>query len=271
MEDGFKLTREYLFNLVADRFDLIEHHLLYSVDREMVLRVFRDSSKVAHILEREVDNREKYGFESALLFLDEIVSLIRDEDFLLFFNQNVRKAITDRYEKKRIMDIRAFVVVVFRKMAEFHNTLIGKQFAHPWFDNKVDTVFGSLPQTFLSYAYDDKGLTLGLFLYFFVNGGFLYVNWMWSGVNKNSRITKDQLDGELEKSNQFLFLRTLNSELDYYGSSHIRQWCSWEIGNYYTKKDDEKYLLNFYGSKGKQNDLLFTFKPLSGITKGVIY
>lgn len=269
--DGdYKLTREYLFNLVADRFSLIEKHLHFSRDRETVISVFRDSSKVAHVLEREVDKREKLGFDTILSLLGEIVSPIVDDSFHTFLSQSVHKAITDKYEKKDVIDIRAFVVAVFRKMAEFHNSFIDKMFAHPWFKIKNDTTFGSLPQTFLSYSYDDKGLSLGLFLYFLINGGFLYVNWMWSGVNKNSSITKDQLEDVLEHSDQFLFLRTLNSELDYYGRSQIRQWCSWEIGNYYTKKKDEKYIVNFYGSGVKENDLLSTFKSLAGIANGRI-
>ena len=82
-------------------------------------------------------------------------------------------------------------------------------------------------------------------------------------------VTKKQLDNELGRSNQFLFLRTINSELDYYGNSHIRQWCSWEIGNYYTKNPSRKFYINFYGTTLK-NDLLTTFSIFRYVKDGII-
>ena len=93
---------------------------------------------------------------------------------------------------------------------------------------------------------------------------------MWSGVNANSSITKAQLNDELGKSSQLLFLRTLNSELNYYDRPQIRQWCSWEIGNYYTKHKNEKFYVNFYGNSIKTNDILYSFRPLTRVVRGTI-
>ena len=100
---------------------------------------------------------------------------------------------------------------------------------------------------FLSYAYYDKGLTQALFYYFWLRSGFLYVNWMWDGANNHSSATKEKLEDALKDSNQFLFLRTANSELRIRGNNNsIRQWCAWEIGNFYTKHKEEKYYTSFY-------------------------
>lgn len=53
-------------------------------------------------------------------------------------------------------------------------------------------------QTFLSYAYYDKGLTQALFYYFWLRSGFLYVNWMWDGANNYSSATKEKLEDALK-------------------------------------------------------------------------
>lgn len=126
-------------------------------------------------------------------------------------------------------------------------------------------------QTFLSYAYYDKGLTQALFYYFWLRSGFLYVNWMWDGVNNHSSVTKKKLEDALADSNQFLFLRTTNSELRIRGNNNsIRQWCAWEIGNFYTKYKDEKYYTSFYDKTEPRNDILDTFRPMKEVVLGEI-
>ncbi len=127
-------------------------------------------------------------------------------------------------------------------------------------------------QTFLSYAYDDKGVTLALFYYFWKRSGFLYVNWMWDGLNSHSSITKNNLESALSCSEQFLFLRTPNSELRVQGNNNsIRQWCAWEIGNFYTKCGEEKYFTSFYDkAEPRRNDILDTFKPMKEVLNGEI-
>lgn len=128
------------------------------------------------------------------------------------------------------------------------------------------------PQIFLSYAYYDAGLTFALYLYFLAHGAFLYVNWMWAGTYPNSFITKRELNKELSKSVQFLFLRTSTSELRIKGGHSIRQWCSWEIGNYYTINQNEKFFIDFYDQgKPYKNDMLDTFEIMGGIYNGLIY
>lgn len=123
----------------------------------------------------------------------------------------------------------------------------------------------------LSYAYYDKGLTQALFYYFWLRSGFLYVNWMWDGANNHSSATKKKLEYALKDSNQFLFLRTTNSELRIRGNNNsIRQWCAWEIGNFYTKHKEEKYYTSFYDKTEPRNDILDTFRPMREVVLGEI-
>ena len=81
---------------------------------------------------------------------------------------------------------------------------------------------------------------------------------------------KKILDDELNRSNQLLFLRTINSELRIRGNHGIRQWCSWEIGNFYTKHSGEKYYTSFYDTAEPSNDILDTFKPMKEVVNGDI-
>ena len=72
-------------------------------------------------------------------------------------------------------------------------------------------------------------------------------------------------------SNQFLFLRTTNSELRIRGNNNsIRQWCAWEIGNFYTKHKEEKYYTSFYDKTEPRNDILDTFRPMREVVLGEI-
>ena len=101
------------------------------------------------------------------------------------------------------------------------------------------------------------------------NGGFLFVDWMWNGAIADIKILKSKISKEIQSSSQFLFLRTTNSELRIKGNVSIRQWCAWEMGNFYSKNKNEKYLLNFYNGSTK-NTLLNTFKIMDGIAGGKI-
>lgn len=135
----------------------------------------------------------------------------------------------------------------------------------------MEFIRASRKQTFLSYAYYDKGLTQALFYYFWKRSGFLYVNWMWDGVNSLGSTTKKKLDEVLADSAQLLFLRTTNSELKVRGSNNtVRQWCAWEIGNFYTKHKEEKYYTSFYDRTEPRNDMLDTFRPMKDVVGGEI-
>ncbi|MFR7390360.1 MAG: hypothetical protein ACLUTU_16370 [Blautia faecis] len=79
------------------------------------------------------------------------------------------------------------------------------------------------------------------------------------------------MEDALKDSNQFLFPRTTNSELRIRGNNNsIRQWCAWEIGNFYTKHKEEKYYTSFYDKTEPRNDILDTFRPMREVVLGEI-
>lgn len=265
------LTREYLYNLICDNFNLIEEKLSLKQNKQFVIDVFRDSAKFVSFFEKDIASDEDYSFERFNILVNEALKSLSEDSFKSFVEGTLLQRMHERFNNKtKFLSFNAIIVSVFKEIAKYHDKLIGKNFIRPWFERNKDTTVKGRQQTFLSYAYYDKGITLGLYIYFLINDGFLYVNWMWSGVNANSSITKTQLDDELGKSSQLLFLRTLNSELNYYDRPQIRQWCSWEIGNYYTKHKNEKFYVNFYGNSIKTNDILYSFRPLTRVVRGTI-
>lgn len=271
MDDYFDaLTREYLYNFVVEKFQMIEPFLKMKQNKDFVIDTFKNSASFIAYFEKDIDKEEDYSFERFDELMRESMKTIDNDSFKEILNGRILKNIDDKFKSKKNITYKSIVVSVFKEIALYQNRIIEQNFVKIWFDDKQRVNYDQMPQTFLSYAYYDKGISLALYLYFLVHGGFLYVNWMWSGANSDSSITKKQLDLELNKSVQFLFLRTLNSELDYYGSSQIRQWCSWEIGNYYTKNKQKKYYINFYGKRTKTNDILATFNIFKTINKGII-
>lgn len=133
---------------------------------------------------------------------------------------------------------------------------------------------------FLSYAYIDKSYTVGLFYYFLKNGVYLYVDWMHNNKIPSGDVLKNKLSHALKTANQFLFLDTANSQLAMQGNYIIRQWCAWEVGNYYkfniNKDFQRKFYLTIYydgqlAKRKRKNLLLDDFRPLKGINKGLIY
>ncbi len=131
------------------------------------------------------------------------------------------------------------------------------------------------PKTFLSYAYLDKGLTIGLFLYFWLNGGFLFVDWMWTKKSKSAIDIKENISEHMKYCVQFLLLKTINSELLPYGktgSLQIRQWCAWEMGHFYSPfSKDNKFYVSFYRyASTSTNTFTDNLKPMCYIKDGFI-
>jgi len=126
----------------------------------------------------------------------------------------------------------------------------------------------TLPQVFLSHAYDDRLYTYALFEYFYKKGVYLYIDWMHHDKIEDGIILKEELHKELEKSSQLLFLRSLNSELGIQGSQ-IRSWCAWELGEFYAMAGgNEKYLVNLYSTDKYKNVQLHGLKLFANVTNG---
>ena len=132
------------------------------------------------------------------------------------------------------------------------------------------------PQVFLSYASEDRLYTLCLYIYMSFQGINLYVDWLFSDFKENGVYIKHHLFRALMNSEQFLFLRSLNSELQIKGSHNIKGWCSWEMGNYYNIKKREKYYIELYSRpetkrKTEGSLQLDGFKKVSRIESGRLH
>ncbi len=128
-------------------------------------------------------------------------------------------------------------------------------------------------QVFLSHAYDDKLYAWALFEHFYSHGIYLYVDWMHHKKMVDGIKLKADLQKELDGSEQLLFLRTINSELDIQGKQMLRSWCAWELGNFYKNKRDEKYMINLYSVESYKNNYsiqLHGLKLYTGISGGLL-
>lgn len=126
-----------------------------------------------------------------------------------------------------------------------------------------------LNQVFLSYAYEDRLYTLCLYFYMLYHGVKLYVDWLFCPKLPNGEDIKKNLSIELEKSVQFLFLRSVNSELKIRGGNTIRGWCSWELGRFYnlnSKESSNKYYLELYSRSDSKKALKGSLQ-LDGLRK----
>ncbi len=232
-----------------------------------------------------------YALRESAIFLAEIEKITGTErqyfDFIEIYrsiskntNQELMFYVSSAYqkrlemnEKKREKDKDSFdemFSAILSAVIKYQNKVIDRNYLFE--ENKREqftTDNSEIVRTFLSYAYDDKGLSLSLFVYFLLNGGFLYVDWMWNSKADNCAVLKNKLDEELDNSNQLLFLRTAASELKIRGNHTVRQWCSWEIGNYYTKNKHNKYVLAFYDD-ANDNFFLKSFKVMTRVVNGVI-
>lgn len=133
-------------------------------------------------------------------------------------------------------------------------------------------------QVFLSHAFADRLYTLGLFLYFYDQNVYLYIDWMSQDENSKTVALKKNLTQEIKNSNQLLFLRTLNSELLLQGGKkHIREWCAWEIGTFDYKingLDNKRFYIDRYRLNKKResrSQLIQDFQPLKGIKDGRLF
>lgn len=267
---GFSFLTRY--DLFLESGNIIENGdgVIHFIDYSSVKNMYYDSARLIRGFEEIINNGEdKYVQSEYQMLFDDNVREIKNRDFVQRISYTIEKEMEGK--KKKVSNnsnsFKTFFRYLLKAIAEYQEEVIEANFIEI---EDISRVRFDRNQTFLSYAYSDKGLTQALFYYFWLRSGFLYVNWMWNGVNSNSSVTKKILENELNRSNQFLFLRTINSELRIRGNYSIRQWCSWEIGNFYTKHNDEKYYTSFYDAVGTSNDILDTFKPMKEVVHGYI-
>lgn len=150
---------------------------------------------------------------------------------------------------------------IIKELAEFNNKSIYFEQLTVCENSKVR----ECNQIFLSHAYVDKLYSYILFRFFCEKNIYLYVDWMHNEEIKDGRELKKILERELRYSRDLLFLRTPNSELNIQGKNMLRPWCAWELGNYYSKGDNRKYIINLYSVDGYKNVQLHGMKLLKGI------
>ena len=123
------------------------------------------------------------------------------------------------------------------------------------------------PLTFLCYAFADNIFALYLFDYFWANGGYLYVDSLMGEPLTIGKDIKESLSPIIDKSEQFLFLKTVNSY-----NKQIRQWCAWEIGYSYDKiGSNNSYYISSDLVMTKLPILIDDFKTMHGVDLGMIY
>ena len=130
----------------------------------------------------------------------------------------------------------------------------------------IDSIEGR-PIIFLSYAFLDRAYTYYLFKHFYHNGAFLYVNDLFNTDHGGDAYAiKESLHPWIKNSNQFLFLRSVNSQ-----RGQVRPWCSWEIGNFFSQPNKEAFKIEIFGAPSKIDNIIGDFKDFSYVTGGVIY
>ena len=259
-KDGFLPLNRYKLYLFAANY-LHESKLDFGRLKVLLINIFIDSARVIKGMEEKLNSGDLSSFTR--LFSQNIDEVEDD---------GLRKSVLKKYYNKQKKDKGKFTfidyyIAILPGIVEYQNMVIEK-FYIPHRDKLISENKGKI-KTFLSYAFSDKGLSLALYLYFEIKNGFLFVDWMWNGQIKDGKKLKNLLDEELESSKQLLFLRTTASELEIKGNHTIRQWCSWEIGNYYTKFQEKKYMLAFYNPTTK-NLFLDSFKIFNDVNEGII-
>lgn len=261
------INRYELFELASNI--MIENNFNFTIPRSNKLqKIYELSKTLLFKIEDYLSDEAKSLWES---FYYQIDQNIQDAyNYQLFGDKLEGLKLEIRKLKNKKKPIKQIVYEIITLLQNIQNDCI-KEMIH---NNDFKIVrFGnnSIPQTFLSYAFEDMGLSYALFLYFAKNGGFLFVDWMWNDKGVTGTEIKENLNKELEKSKQLLFTLTPATELSVPGGNRtIRQWCAWEIGNYYNKNQMSKYMIDFYSNRPKSNLFIDSLKTFHYVKNGYI-
>lgn len=279
-----KELENILFLLDSNEIDLIgvlDNLQIILKEFEVISFRYDLDSKVFKKLKTEISSwfnkEEKLKAEISLLINHEERLLEHD---LSVKDDELKQSDIEKNKRKIETDIRRIISKVLDAIAEYQNVQI----------NDIDTIVQIINknysitdrnkrnQVFLSYAFVDRLFTLGLFLYFYEQNVYLYIDWMHHPKNPKTKKLKNNLMREIQNSKQLLFLRTLNSELALQGGKRqIREWCAWEIGTFDFKTNGLDRS-RFYIDRFRQNrqsksrsQLIQDFQPLLGIKNGSLF
>lgn len=277
-----------------------------------LIEKYRDSYKYEHtymeIRERLLDIIERSQFGNPNKLLKEAINDLFSNKYqrsslsnMYFYFYNKIFAYISEYYKKLLDILADFYIrticidIPEDKLAKdfiYEERKQGKE------QGKVITDFLDIGDkfTFLSYAFQDKLMSFLIFLEARSKKIVLFVDWMYSidytSDDSNGSIDlKSNLNYFLNESNKLLFLRSINSELNTSvtirglfaeNKKMVRQWCSWEIGNFYKSSSQSntgpqkfQYILHENVSEGLRNDrkrienniLLRNFKVINNLSK----
>lgn len=269
MGNSFKttqLTRTGLYRLAVERLD--DFGAVFS-NIDFIKQIFQDSASIIEPIENILSSNEKNQLSLFYRYFEEGLKKVKDDSFKEYIYSSISKKMDEEIRNKPEDYFEYLSAFLISSIAKYQNRIIEKNYikSEEFLNNSLPKP--GLPKTFLSYAFDDKGLSLALYFYFALRGGFLYVDWMWHGKIKNSKLLKESIYYEISSSDQFLFARTTASELQVKNGVTIRQWCSWEIGNFYSKDKDKKFMIAFY-NPNTTNQILETFKIMDYVENGII-
>lgn len=234
---------------IEEKFSVIEHENKeddFEFDiilNQNILDVEENLNQYKHL--EQYNNKSKIEFKKISRLLDKIKKEI--------INTKSNYGDINLYKFNRVLKLLMEFNNSFFKIKNYSSFDIEELLLD--FRNDVDDGNGNseekkLVNGFLSYAYDDKLYTLSLYLYFHLNGIKLYVDWIHNREQSSGFVLKNILNNALEESKYFIFLRSINSELNINGKNYVRPWCSWEMGNFYNENQPrilgKKYLINLY-------------------------
>ena len=272
-----ELSRVYLYGMVLNDLEEVTRDTwYYQGEISEIKKVLKTN---IHMLEG-IENQFVLGREIELLeeeiLKQQIVGKIErfeDIDFKEFLDRPRRKSPNKNeyvmsfldylYQKEKHWDVVTLFLKLLDELHEYSEKRL-KGIEKNVFA-EIFSIFFTYPepetQVFLSYAYKDKLYSWGLYHYMRKQSVLLYVDWMHSDALENGVEIKTNLQKALSDSEQFLFLRTSNSELGKKDTKQIRSWCSWEFGNFYgpvsnglVERAEEKYYIQVYSNlKKKEN------------------
>lgn len=184
------LTR---YNLFMESGDSIESDdgIVRFRDYLSVKNMYYDSARLIRGFEDIINNEERMPqMEEYQGIFDRNANEVQDLLFVQRITNQIQQQMSKKMEKEQSSSnsFKTYFRYLLKAIADYQEEVIETNFIG-LSDNEI--IRTARKQTFLSYAYYDKGLTQALFYYFWLRSGFLYVNWMWDGANNHSSATKE--------------------------------------------------------------------------------
>jgi len=257
---------------------LLNSNIMFIKSRIQYIVLFIDL--LEGIEDEIIHNLDYYNSKNLNTRIKSNISSNRDRFFELIDKEPIRKRSIDKLKRdyQFIMTVaETNNKMLFTKLLKFITNISDRLFDNSQYIDYViafqkDIKDSKINRVFLSYAFKDRLYLLGIYDFFFIHGVHLYIDAFHNREHTDGDKLKEILSKELNRSNQFLFLRTPNSEFSMRGSYQIRQWCAWEIGYYHNLKMKQCFYFTVYEreiDKNKPVNLLIqSFVRLTKIENG---